>query len=139
MTPPGRAFPASRRAWLLQAGAGLGWALAPGSGRGAGPAPATPATPATPAVPAIATAAATFGGRGSKSGEEGHYGLVRGWPCADERGDIGSSPPLDASVATRAQVRRLAQMQHERDAQGLRILLARGMERRGDQRRDELP
>jgi hypothetical protein len=100
---------------------------------------ATPATPATPAVPAIATAAATFGGRGSKSGEEGHYGLVRGWPCADERGDIGSSPPLDASVATRAQVRRLAQMQHERDAQGLRILLARGMERRGDQRRDELP
>jgi hypothetical protein len=77
---------------------------------------ATPATPATPAFPAIATAAATFGGRGSKSGEEGHYGLVRGWPCADERGDIGSSPPLDASVATRAQVRRLAQMQHERDA-----------------------
>ena len=56
MTPPGRAFPASRRAWLLQAGAGLGWALAPGSGRGAGPAPATPATPATPAALAAGTA-----------------------------------------------------------------------------------
>ena len=93
---------------------------------------------ATPATPAIATAGATFGGRGSESGEEGHNGLVRGWPCADERGDIGSSSPLYASVATRAQVRRLTQMHHERDAQGLRILLARGVECRGDQRRDEL-
>ena len=102
MKPPGRDFPASRRAWLLQAGTGLGWAtvLSGVTSAAATPAPtghrtAAPSLPSTPQPDPVRRGRTLMFPRdhGAHPGSQIEWWYVTGWLMEGEPVRGAGTPP----------------------------------------------